>query len=114
MIGSTVETWLFVFFLWIRRQPRSTLFPYTSLFRSMCLQRAPLDTSAAVSVVVFLEGDLLRSEEHTSELQSPPDLVCRLLLEQRKAHRGVPDETPAVTGNPPGHVAPAGDRGDFF
>src|SRR6266849_9776401 len=69
------------FFLMIRRPPRSTLFPYTTLFRS--LARAVGDPSEA------LEEDPLRvlgerSEEHTSELQSRVDLVCRLLLEKKK------------------------------
>src|SRR5690242_21563997 len=73
------------FFLIIRRPPRSTLFPYTTLFRSRrecspssCRSqecRAPLDR----------EG--LRSEEHTSELQSHVNLVCRLLLEKKKLSR---------------------------
>src|SRR6266446_9502504 len=68
------------FFLMIRRPPRSTLFPYTTLFRpgGVCRhqgvrrQRAPLPSPA-------------RSEEHTSELQSPCNLVCRLLLEKKKS-----------------------------
>src|SRR5258706_677796 len=74
----------------IRRPPRSTLFPYTTLFRSHHL--APL-------VVVGLEvgGELRgrvriglhRSEEHTSELQSLTNLVCRLLLEKKKKHQNV-------------------------
>src|SRR3989442_9181337 len=79
----------------IRRPPRSTLFPYTTLFRS----HVPMDL-AAVSVVGFFvclsrgkmkrAGDFhftpgqARSEEHTSELQSRPHLVCRLLLEKKK------------------------------
>src|SRR5437667_2313670 len=89
----------------IRRPPRSTLFPYTTLFRSREPLRAELvlqervelhraeavlqDPQAQVSVLVVspadLEGRLLhRSEEHTSELQSHHDLVCRLLLEKKK------------------------------
>src|SRR5438067_10564791 len=75
---------LFFFFLMIRRPPRSTLFPYTTLFRS---QRA-----LAQSAVAELDEDVARarratssrSEEHTSELQSRFDLVCRLLLEKKK------------------------------
>src|SRR5204863_9757845 len=77
------------FFLMIRRPPRSTLFPYTTLFRSArnwtfrrrsspCPQRRP---SASAKLFAF------RSEEHTSELQSRRDLVCRLLLE-KKNRRG--------------------------
>src|SRR5712664_378830 len=72
---------LFFFFLMIRRPPRSTLFPYTTLFRS----------ARVVPVVADRHGepgaagrDLGRSEEHTSELQSRSDLVCRLLLEKKK------------------------------
>src|SRR5258708_19064465 len=75
----------FFFFLMIRRPPRSTLFPYTTLFRSV----------SRLSEVLFIEAihagiaqapeisRLMRSEEHTSELQSPDHLVCRLLLEKK-------------------------------
>src|SRR6266487_6044885 len=67
------------FFLMIRRPPRSTLFPYTTLFRS------DLDTAKMPGPSGPLLGrDQLRSEEHTSELQSPVHLVCRLLLEKKK------------------------------
>src|SRR5476649_3039815 len=71
----------FFFFLMIRRPPRSTLFPYTTLFRSARPMRswrsAPRDTRAR-------RRPPARSEEHTSELQSHSDLVCRLLLEKKK------------------------------
>src|SRR5476649_3058222 len=68
----------FFFFLMIRRPPRSTLFPYTTLFRSC-------PAAATGSLVRHAHGDPLpRSEEHTSELQSHSDLVCRLLLEKKK------------------------------
>src|SRR2546425_13184296 len=88
---------VFFFFLMIRRPPRSTLFPYTTLFRSL-----PHDTSesesapahargaacnpqwAARTVEVASKLELRRSEEHTSELQSLAYLVCRLLLEKKK------------------------------
>src|SRR5947208_13576692 len=64
----------------IRRPPRSTLFPYTTLFRS----RTPRAyNSPASSAICELHGQQ-RSEEHTSELQSPDHLVCRLLLEKKK------------------------------
>src|SRR5437667_1672107 len=70
------------FFLMIRRPPRSTLFPYTTLFRSIGAGGAqtfrPLQHSPARTAW------LGRSEEHTSELQSHHDLVCRLLLEKKK------------------------------
>src|SRR2546429_3290240 len=73
---------LVFFFLMIRRPPRSTLFPYTTLFRSARRLRMPWrrHTKKASST-----GTLsLRSEEHTSELQSRLHLVCRLLLEKKK------------------------------
>src|SRR5882672_12056449 len=69
----------FFFFLMIRRPPRSTLFPYTTLFRSRCGGARELRTRHAAG-----RGRDLRSEEHTSELQSHSDLVCRLLLEKKK------------------------------
>src|SRR2546425_9244127 len=67
----------------IRRPPRSTLFPYTTLFRSIhCLSRST-GTSSLGSNRALTQPDL-RSEEHTSELQSLAYLVCRLLLEKKK------------------------------
>src|SRR6476660_10071889 len=69
---------LFFFFLMIRRPPRSTLFPYTTLFRSAGPPRDDRHGDLA------LHGVDRRSEEHTSELQSPDHLVCRLLLEKKK------------------------------
>src|SRR2546430_3569336 len=69
----------FFFFLMIRRPPRSTLFPYTTLFRSLH-QPAHGDLGRPVCVGVRAP----RSEEHTSELQSQSNLVCRLLLEKKK------------------------------
>src|SRR2546430_6984589 len=70
----------------IRRPPRSTLFPYTTLFRSVVGHHVRGDVPAqvaaqAVSALVLVE---IRSEEHTSELQSQSNLVCRLLLEKKK------------------------------
>src|SRR3712207_7362096 len=98
-----------LFFLMIRRPPRSTLFPYTTLFRSVCdtvwirqkiVGRFTLEAEAArrnfvlvgtttgaapyISMARTLRADLARSEEHTSELQSRQYLVCRLLLEKKK------------------------------
>src|SRR5438874_3125585 len=70
----------FFFFLMIRRPPRSTLFPYTTLFRSR-LRRKCRRIRQNVSLTFCLQP---RSEEHTSELQSRRDLVCRLLLEKKK------------------------------
>src|SRR6266536_5712597 len=71
---------LFFFFLMIRRPPRSTLFPYTTLFRS-CWRASP------ASARPRRPRRCPRSEEHTSELQSRVDLVCRLLLEKKKKNR---------------------------
>src|SRR5256885_13107276 len=88
----------------IRRPPRSTLFPYTTLFRSHCRCRSlrkrpprrdavsrgagtapfPPDSGVKLSASRSQSSNLLRSEEHTSELQSPCNLVCRLLLEKKK------------------------------
>src|ERR1017187_8093977 len=68
----------------IRRPPRSTLFPYTTLFRSL---KIDLDIYNR-GTYLFGSDSLVRSEEHTSELQSPMYLVCRLLLEKKKV-RGV-------------------------
>src|SRR5256885_7999820 len=84
----------------IRRPPRSTLFPYTTLFRSeadVAEQHIGQARKLAMDTVGFLmmahmqepvalaqQAKLLRSEEHTSELQSPCNLVCRLLLEKKK------------------------------
>src|SRR2546426_7487514 len=88
----------------IRRPPRSTLFPYTTLFRSLngflnFLSMGPMPSGLAgqfigalfqshyyyvVAGLQVIGGVLLRSEEHTSELQSPCNLVCRLLLEKKK------------------------------
>src|SRR6266516_6313298 len=68
----------FFFFLMIRRPPRSTLFPYTTLFRSPPPIPAEPPPTSAPAIRRW------RSEEHTSELQSQYDLVCRLLLEKKK------------------------------
>src|SRR5438034_2244678 len=84
----------------IPRPPRSTLFPYTTLFRSVPVAIERLDRGEVISLSLRLRADglrvveggqpglqgSLRSEEHTSELQSHSDLVCRLLLEKKKAH----------------------------
>src|ERR1035437_10669535 len=69
----------FFFFLMIRRPPRSTLFPYTTLFRSMSTKRSGWGIRPKT-----LPVGSQRSEEHTSELQSRQYLVCRLLLEKKK------------------------------
>src|SRR5438552_8182706 len=83
----------------IRRPPRSTLFPYTTLFRShdhklerglVAAERLPgrgHPRHVAVVVGAEDEDEAIRSEEHTSELQSPDHLVCRLLLEKKKTKK---------------------------
>src|SRR5690348_17475466 len=94
-----------IFFLMLRRPPRSTLFPYTTLFRSQGLAEddiagvaymdgragiAPFDMqspAARMLVALMKQFPGERSEEHTSELQSPVHLVCRLLLEKKKCTR---------------------------
>src|SRR3712207_8059295 len=91
---------MFFFFLMIRRPPRSTLFPYTTLFRSLLrvdevqheqqdaradeVDRRSLHEAQAADVAHLPQPELRRSEEHTSELQSRQYLVCRLLLEKKK------------------------------
>src|SRR5256885_5951169 len=101
-------SYFFFFFLMIRRPPRSTLFPYTTLFRSVLVERTeqierelvrerqlalvqqetqPCRLGENLLERFFVErvmDDRARSEEHTSELQSPCNLVCRLLLEKKK------------------------------
>src|SRR5947208_15473590 len=82
------------FFLMIRRPPRSTLFPYTTLFRSQERAADRKETRNAERLkesiarneakIKMLDTQAKRSEEHTSELQSPDHLVCRLLLEKKK------------------------------
>src|SRR5438067_7290740 len=98
---------LFFFFLLIRRPPRSTLFPYTTLFRSDaclpsssprcrdCLRRRAILPRADQSS--FFRREQSRSEEHTSELQSRFDLVCRLLLEKKKIQTPTTILTPIRT-----------------
>src|SRR2546426_8899188 len=93
----------FFFFLMIRRPPRSTLFPYTTLFRSVpiadcglrnaewqgwfeALARAGRAGTLQHAPQLWIAPER-RSEEHTSELQSPGNLVCRLLLEKKKKHK---------------------------
>src|SRR5437867_7491772 len=83
------ESVYFVFFLLlIRPPPRSTLFPYTTLFRSLCFWPSATLKPRSPAVCVGRKRRACRrcgrSEEHTSELQSPYDLVCRLLLEKKK------------------------------
>src|SRR6266487_5751693 len=95
----------FLFFLMIRRPPRSTLFPYTTLFRSSDLgsrprkltYTAPWGTRSASSA-----PSVGRSEEHTPELQSPVHIVCRLLLDKKNELTGT------ISGmDQPGHMSPS-------
>src|SRR5256885_3785648 len=87
LAARTPTTLTFFFFLMIRRPPRSTLFPYTTLFRS--IWRRPAWVWQALPSPSWWPNAALprRSEEHTSELQSPCKLVCRLLLEKKKLGR---------------------------
>src|SRR5690348_17469423 len=104
-------------FLMIRRPPRSTLFPYTTLFRSAALGSAagsPARREArddrrhaaesarsaprmSIRAALRSQGAGVRSEEHTSELQSPVHLVCRLLLEKKKKKQRTQSDTIAYT-----------------
>src|SRR5689334_24786486 len=79
-----VVLFFFFFFLMIRRPPRSTLFPYTTLFRSEPERVFAVAFAWAGPACTALAGPAQRSEEHTSELQSQFHLVCRLLLEKKK------------------------------
>src|SRR2546430_10729276 len=84
----------------IRRPPRSTLFPYTTLFRSgFHSARMPYSTGPApgFSVIRHLSTGGIRSEEHTSELQSQSNLVCRLLLEKKKKYSITTSRVPKHT-----------------
>src|SRR3989442_5633941 len=105
MIDSTSYRSIFFFFLMIRRPPRSTLFPYTTLFRSIPrteireVRTLPNQTRDMwIGAGIGAAGGA-RSEEHTSELQSRPHLVCRLLLENKKTIQpsvGLAVRTPAA------------------
>src|SRR5256885_12987479 len=86
----------FFFFLMIRRPPRSTLFPYTTLFRSCGACGACLACRLTMPSTVR-RSQCVRSEEHTSELQSPCNLVCRLLLEKKNPNS--PPYTPESTSS---------------
>src|SRR5256885_7989570 len=98
----------------IRRPPRSTLFPYTTLFRSFGVDSPRLRQVGLVQLVSIYVDDAVvnekaltgqrllihdgvRSEEHTSELQSPCNLVCRLLLEKKKKHTHSPIPSPSTS-----------------
>src|SRR2546427_8473777 len=91
----------------IRRPPRSTLFPYTTLFRSRARAMPRKNALRTAHARIGLERDATqeaqdarepRSEEHTSELQSQSNLVCRLLLEKKKISRGCTVKNPTASG----------------
>src|SRR3712207_7962795 len=99
----------------IRRPPRSTLFPYTTLFRSLVIEHRPEDRQRPVVVVEDVDHARLlrpvdvrgrvdlpeaRSEEHTSELQSRQYLVCRLLLEKKHTYLSSPSSTYIILLSP--------------
>src|SRR2546429_5657153 len=99
-ITSALSDLSFFFFLMIRRPPRSTLFPYTTLFRSV---RITGDVDIAQGYPHFIvaakafDPSSGRSEEHTSELQSRLHLVCRLLLEKKKQNQT--QSTPSINSH---------------
>src|SRR2546430_4568694 len=103
-----------VFFLMIRRPPRSTLFPYTTLFRSVAVAERcfQIVTDAFAKAAEGTEpgeerlhamGHAYRSEEHTSELQSQSNLVCRLLLEKKNSPGGSQMKTGSPNNNYSSH-----------
>src|SRR5688572_31231904 len=104
-------SFFYFFFLMIRRPPRSTLFPYTTLFRSRCSIRrrgSPCRTGRRTTATGRCRRPLLRqprnlanerSEEHTSELQSQSNLVCRLLLEKKKKKKNKNNTEKIITVN---------------
>src|SRR5258707_11940283 len=87
IISARGRSFVLFFFLMIRRPPRSTLFPYTTLFRSTGFDLFVTVNATGETIRVVSHFD--RSEEHTSELQSRQYLVCRLLLEKKKNTRKV-------------------------
>src|SRR5437762_9061622 len=87
----------------IRRPPRSTLFPYTTLFRSLLQEKKANMIKSTINgddaaMQNLTPEDMQRSEEHTSELQSPMYLVCRLLLEKKKHSKNI--QINHITSNP--------------
>src|SRR2546430_10423743 len=96
---------LFFFFLMIRRPPRSTLFPYTTLFRSLSfgfesVRGARFEIDFGFAACHFSMPSS-RSEEHTSELQSQSNLVCRLLLEKKKTGNVIASRMRSMPPSPP-------------
>src|SRR6266446_4187423 len=99
-MSALVIVTAFFFFLMIRRPPRSTLFPYTTLFRSR-RARPSMHRHRAAAGADGPDPTASRSEEHTSELQSPCNLVCRLLLEKKHEKRLVSGSKVRDFGNSP-------------
>src|SRR5438876_2592233 len=103
------------FFLIFRRPLRSTLFPYTTLFRSLpidsldhiFLWQTKPNATQVVSEISRVIRHRLRSEEHTSELQSPVHLVCRLLLEKKKNSTPNPPRTYVLAAQTPRPIVAA-------
>src|SRR5258708_19766248 len=87
----------------IRRPPRSTLFPYTTLFRSAYIYKF-FESKQVIGEMICSN---CRSEEHTSELQSPDHLVCRLLLEKKKHPPSTPPPPTSPTPITPPHFTPS-------
>src|SRR2546430_9887264 len=110
-VYAASRRWFLFFFLMIRRPPRSTLFPYTTLFRST-LPKAATTAPAILTLpggqqaTANLNGAFVigRSEEHTSELQSQSNLVCRLLLEKKKTRHLRPSPCRQSGGSATPHV----------
>src|SRR5687768_17876782 len=92
----------------IRRPPRSTLFPYTTLFRSIAYDNEDIDLQARIRLRwktgEVIETSAFRSEEHTSELQSRLHLVCRLLLEKKKLRFQSSTQQPTHSTVPRAHL----------
>src|ERR1041385_1927769 len=86
LLPDIVSCFFFFFFLMIRRPPRSTLFPYTTLFRSGAMgDEGTIEAARHLYESAYRQATKPRSEEHTSELQSRLQTVCRLLLEKKTA-----------------------------
>src|SRR5438132_3261830 len=98
----------------IRRPPRSTLFPYTTLFRSVDLSVGDVRLDPPAQLRLLGKGRKMRSEEHTSELQSHSDLVCRLLLEKKKAKTCSYSVKPHLVASRPSRLDPRSDPHSTF
>src|SRR6516162_11004089 len=106
MVGLAVLELCFFFFM-IRRPPRSTLFPYTTLFRSLAVRSRNRLNDAAGRRCCHQDRRAKRSEERTSELQSPCNLVCRLLLEKKKFSNAIHQYIASARPSRPRAAAPA-------